>query len=96
MAASAAVNSSTGNGEGAVSRLPRRPARDLVHPYSQAPYQADPGKGEPYDSSCSWPYQVEPCHFVPGQSLPYQLTRFQRWTSQVERYQLEGTQGAPV
>src|SRR4030095_4513600 len=30
------------------------------------------------------------------QSLPYQVTRFQRLTSQVEMYQLEGTQGTPV
>jgi hypothetical protein len=35
------------HGEGAGQRLPRGPVGGLCHPYSQAPYQADPGRVDP-------------------------------------------------
>jgi hypothetical protein len=101
-AARAEVSSvtSTGTGKAPVGAFPLLPPALPAGPgngrYSQAPYQADPGRGDPYDSSSPWPYQLDPRQLWPGQSLPYQLTRFQRWISQVERYQLEGIQGEPV
>src|SRR5215216_5304907 len=76
----AAVNSSTGMGKAPSDAFP-----DLRT-----------GRRTPTPRRRTRPYRVEPCHFMAGQSLPYQLTRFHRLTSQVERYQLAGTHSMPV